>query len=243
MDAHRPDRRRLPGDARHRVQRLRAGRAETAVRRPAAGHAAVALAGLRADRAGGRRQPGDHDHDHQPPLADRACRGRLAHLPADLLRPAGGGRGAVRADVRLDPGRPLGVRVVHRRRLGRADPGSAQPDDPVAGHRHGPARPLPVQRWAGQSVTSLKPADVGGGPAGQVRPARPASPDVPGRAARWRAAVPAILRRHWLAAALLAAGLVLRVLAQLAYRPALFYIDTTRYLYNDAQGMDPVGYK
>jgi hypothetical protein len=91
-------------------------------------------------------------------------------------------------------------------------------------------------------VTSLKPADVGGGPAGQVRPARPDPPDVPGRAARWRAAVPAILRRHWLAAALLAAGLVLRVLAQLAYRPALFYIDTTRYLYN-AEGMDPVGYK
>jgi hypothetical protein len=53
----------------------------------------------------------------------------------------------------------------------------------------------------------------------------------------------AMLRRHWLAAVLLAAGLVLRVLAQFAYRPALFYIDTTRYLYNDAQGMDPVGYK
>ena len=51
------------------------------------------------------------------------------------------------------------------------------------------------------------------------------------------------LRLHWLAAVLLAAGLGLRVLAQVAYRPALFYIDTTRYLYNDAQGMDPVGYK
>src|SRR5215468_5490734 len=243
MDAHRPDRRRLPGDARHRVQRLRAGRAETAVRRPAAGHAAVALAGLRADRAGGRRQPGHHDHDHQPPLADRACRRRLAHLPADLVRPAAGGRGAVRADVRLDPRRPLGVRVVHRRRLGRADPGPAQPDDPVAGDRHGPARPLPVQRRAGQSVTSqLKPAQAGGGPADQVRPARPARPDAPGPVGRWRAAAPAILRRHWLAAALLAAGLVLRVLTLLAYRPALFYIDTTRYLY-DAQGMDPVGYK
>jgi hypothetical protein len=91
-------------------------------------------------------------------------------------------------------------------------------------------------------VTSLKPADVGGGPAGQVGPQRPARPDMPGRAARWWAAVPAILRRHWLAAALLAAGLVLRVLTELAYRPALFYIDTTRYLYN-AEGMDPVGYK
>jgi hypothetical protein len=53
----------------------------------------------------------------------------------------------------------------------------------------------------------------------------------------------ALLRRHWLAAALLAAGLVLRVLAQVAYRPVLFYIDTTRYLYNDAPGMDPLGYK
>jgi hypothetical protein len=52
-----------------------------------------------------------------------------------------------------------------------------------------------------------------------------------------------VLRRHWLAAALLAAGLVPRVLAQLAYRPALFYIDTTRYLYNVAFGMDPLGYK
>ena len=51
-----------------------------------------------------------------------------------------------------------------------------------------------------------------------------------------------MLRRHWLAGVLLAAGLVLRVLAELAYRPALFYIDTNRYLY-DAQGNDPVGYK
>jgi hypothetical protein len=62
------------------------------------------------------------------------------------------------------------------------------------------------------------------------------------RAARAHLAA-AALRRHWLAAVLLAAGLVLRVLAQAAYRPALFYIDTTRYLYNDAPGMDPLGYK
>src|SRR5215831_6108020 len=242
MDAHRPDRRRVHRDARHRVQRLRAGRAETALRRPAAGHAAIAMAGLRADGAGAGRRSVHHGHDHQLPVAGRARRGRLAHLPADLVRSAAGGRGPVRAGVRLDPRRPLGVRVVHRRRLGRADPGPAQPDDPVAGDRHGPARPLPVQRRAGQSVTSqLKPADVGG-PAGQVHLAGPARPGRPGRAARWRTAGIAALRRHWLAAALLAAGLVLRVLAQLAYRPALFYIDTTRYLY-DAQGMDPVGYK
>jgi hypothetical protein len=64
---------------------------------------------------------------------------------------------------------------------------------------------------------------------------------LPGQAARWHAAL-AALRRHWLAAALLAAGTVLRVLVLLAYRPALFFVDSVRYLYN-AEGMDPVGYK
>jgi hypothetical protein len=51
-----------------------------------------------------------------------------------------------------------------------------------------------------------------------------------------------VIRRHWLASILLTAGLVLRVLVLLAYRPALFYQDTTRYLYQ-AQGNDPVGYR
>ena len=62
------------------------------------------------------------------------------------------------------------------------------------------------------------------------------------RAAWWRASWAGLARRHWLAVLLLAAGLALRVLAQVSYRPALFYIDTERYLYN-AAGMDPVGYK
>ena len=91
--------------------------------------------------------------------------------------------------------------------------------------------------------SQVKPADVDS-PARAARPARPAGQAAhapAGRTARWHAA-PAALRRHWLAAALLAVGVVLRVLTQLAYRPALFYIDTPRYLYN-ADGMDPVGYK
>ncbi len=70
----------------------------------------------------------------------------------------------------------------------------------------------------------------------------PAVPAADGRPARWRAAGAGLARRHWPALLLLAAGLVLRVLVQFAYRPALFYIDTERYLYN-AAGMDPVGYK
>jgi hypothetical protein len=78
-----------------------------------------------------------------------------------------------------------------------------------------------------------------------VRPAGAARDDRERRAERAAsrlAAVTGILRRHWLAAALLTAGLVLRVLAQLAYRPALFYIDSVKYLYSSA-GNDPEGYK
>jgi hypothetical protein len=60
----------------------------------------------------------------------------------------------------------------------------------------------------------------------------------PARASR----IAALLRQHWLAAVLLTAGLVLRVLAELAYRPALFYIDSVKYLYN-SEGNDPEGYK
>jgi hypothetical protein len=52
-----------------------------------------------------------------------------------------------------------------------------------------------------------------------------------------------VLRQNWAIAILLAAGLVLRVLAQVAYRPALLYIDTMKYLYNAYPGADPVGYK
>ena len=67
----------------------------------------------------------------------------------------------------------------------------------------------------------------------QVKPASVDSPAATrltrgGQLSRWRAAGTAVVRRHWLAAVLLAAGLVLRVLVLLAYRPALFYIDTTR---------------
>src|SRR5215472_16207363 len=54
---------------------------------------------------------------------------------------------------------------------------------------------------------------------------------------------PAMLRTHWLASILIAAGVVLRVLAQIAYHPAIIYIDTLKYLYDSWPGSDPVGYK
>ena len=54
---------------------------------------------------------------------------------------------------------------------------------------------------------------------------------------------PAMLWTHWLASALIVAGVVLRVLAQMAYHPAIIYIDTLKYLYDSWPGSDPVGYK
>ena len=50
------------------------------------------------------------------------------------------------------------------------------------------------------------------------------------------------LRRHWLLAVLLTAGLILRILTEAAYRPALFFSDSVRYLYLSG-GNDPLGYR
>ena len=50
------------------------------------------------------------------------------------------------------------------------------------------------------------------------------------------------MRRHWPFAILLAVGMALRAAATVAYRPALVYIDTPRYLGGDQGGLDPLGY-
>lgn len=52
-----------------------------------------------------------------------------------------------------------------------------------------------------------------------------------------------LLRAHWIAFLVIAAGLVLRVLAQVAYHPALLYVDTLKYLYGAWPAADPLGYK
>ena len=57
-----------------------------------------------------------------------------------------------------------------------------------------------------------------------------------------------VLRRHWILALLMAAGLVLRVVTQFAYEPALLFIDSKKYLYGTDFGVgawgsfDPIGY-
>jgi hypothetical protein len=48
-------------------------------------------------------------------------------------------------------------------------------------------------------------------------------------------------RRHWLFTIVFSAGLSLRVLTQVAYSPALVYIDSYRYLHGDSS-LDPLGY-
>jgi hypothetical protein len=63
------------------------------------------------------------------------------------------------------------------------------------------------------------------------------------RAARWPGRAIAGVRPHWLLSALLAAGLVLRLLSQIAYRPAIIYVDTLKYLYGASPGADPLGYR
>jgi hypothetical protein len=57
-----------------------------------------------------------------------------------------------------------------------------------------------------------------------------------------------LLRRHWVLALLIAAGLLLRVMAQVAYQPALLFFDSKKYLFGTDFGSsawgsyDPIGY-
>ena len=57
-----------------------------------------------------------------------------------------------------------------------------------------------------------------------------------------------MLRRHWVLALLIAAGLVLRVVTQFAYQPALLFFDSKKYLFgtdftaSDWGSYDPIGY-
>jgi hypothetical protein len=78
-----------------------------------------------------------------------------------------------------------------------------------------------------------KPADADQEPAPSAAPGQQALQD----------RVAALLRRHWLITVLAAAGLLLRLASELAYRPALIYVDSLKYLYGASPGSDPLGYK
>jgi hypothetical protein len=76
----------------------------------------------------------------------------------------------------------------------------------------------------------------------RVSAARP-GPTSGGRWRAWSAQAVTAARHHWLVSVLLVAGLVLRVLAQIGYRPALLYVDSLKYLYGASPGSDPLGYR
>jgi hypothetical protein len=103
---------------------------------------------------------------------------------------------------------------------------------------------------AAESVDAARQADPGSGLAAMNGHAEQQGGQVNGQARKWTATVTAMLtvvedtvRRNWLASALIVAGIVMRLLVQAAYQPALVYIDTLKYLYNARPGADPVAYK
>jgi hypothetical protein len=67
------------------------------------------------------------------------------------------------------------------------------------------------------------------------------------RGSRWNTTTARVmLRRHWLFALLLTLGVLLRIMAQVAYQPAILYYDSPFYVRNayrlDPGGRDPLGY-
>ena len=170
------------------------------------------------------------------------CRGRLAHLPADLVRPAAGGRGAVRADVRLILVAPWVFAWYTVVAWVTLDSGSAQPDDPVAGARRRSSSPSGLSSGGRrQSVTSqLKPrrraATRWPGPP-RASPTSPARRLLAGRRAGHRCGGTGWPPRL-LAARAGAAG---ARPARLPARAVLHRHDEVPV--SGAQGMDPVGYK
>src|SRR5262249_2594013 len=103
--------------------------------------------------------------------------------------------------------------------------------------REGRGRPDGSIHRAGMTLMRMPMTATGAWPLARDRPGAGG-----GRLARLQARArhtPALARRHWLFAVLLTAGVVLRILVQIAYRPALLYIDSTKYLLGAYPGGDP----
>jgi hypothetical protein len=120
----------------------------------------------------------------------------------------------------------------------RRKPASAPPDAPSPDTA--PAEDSAPAHGAGPTQDAIPAQDAGPAPQ-TAEPAQPSATPPPTAAVPSRPS-PAVLRRHWLFAVLLTAGLVLRVLAMVAYHPALIYVDTLKYLYGASPGSEPFGY-
>ncbi|HUJ07210.1 MAG TPA: hypothetical protein VLX31_13970 [Streptosporangiaceae bacterium] len=80
-------------------------------------------------------------------------------------------------------------------------------------------------------------------PAAEPAAGQPSSPGLISRLTVLARSIPRVLRRNWLASILITCGAVLRILTEMAYHPAIIYIDSLKYLYDAWPGADPVGYK
>ncbi len=99
----------------------------------------------------------------------------------------------------------------------------------------GPSVALPGTEQAPGAQGAGDPSQQTGDPSQQTG-------DTPGRPGSTARRGGRLLRRHWIFVALLVAAVGLRVITQIAYRPALFYIDSFKYL-TGSSGYDPEGYR
>ena len=114
--------------------------------------------------------------------------------------------------------------------------GTSGRDTPAPPQSGTPEQAAPERAGTGQ-LAAEQAAPEQSAPAAEPGTATGAS-----ETARRPAQLAATVRRHWLFSVLLAAGLVMRVLAQVAYLPALIYVDTLKYLYGASPGSEPLGY-
>ncbi len=105
--------------------------------------------------------------------------------------------------------------------------GSAATEGNGAGPEHAAPPAAPAEAEAGTEADSS-------GATGEVSP--------PAARQAWLSRPLGLLRRNWLATALLVLGLALRVLTQVSFSPALLYIDSVKYLYGAWPYADPLGY-
>src|SRR6185312_4771649 len=101
------------------------------------------------------------------------------------------------------------------------DPNSAASDDGLVTARRTGARP----RW--RALTILR-----------WRRFADSSNNLSDKLSDWLQAARTLSRRHWLFVIVACAGLALRIVTQVAYSPALVYIDSYRYLTGDGT-LDP----
>jgi hypothetical protein len=181
----------------------------------------------------------DRDGDYQQPAAAR-IRLAVAALAEDVRHYSTARK---QDDLSLSTIRARGV----RRHGGRAGLGQAGRDS--AGRRDNAVKRVITESRVAAPVTivgDMTEPQLAATVGADVTPRMPTVSGPTSEAStrrRFRVRPGQLLRRHWLIAIFLTAGLVLRALTVAAYHPALLYIDTVKYLYGVWPGADPLGYR